>query len=505
MDNKRLSLAFLLSLILAGTIVRVIYLVRMPVCGDSAVFILMARHIAQGKEFPIYMWLNHYAGALPSYIAAVLFKIFGMSLTVFFSVGVAFSFLWALLTTLLSKKILPAAGYLAAAALVFLPPREVLWYSFFDIHVASLLWGILILSLLIMTDTRKPGAMILLGFSSGVALWHTPGIAPCLLTVLTVLFMRDRKTLFLKHIFLFIIPFLIGFSPGIIYSVQYPGATLFRMGGRILNLDRATFTGSPHPAALIADRILWRVSTIPHSMLRLPILTLHLTGWLMSLTFFISLAFLCKVSFTSARKDGNTGPMRVILIFIFWFVIFYSVLVGEDRSRYVLPLYVAVPVVIGFFLSRIWRRSSFFYMLIFAALLVNNGYGIGHSLIRAKALHYGELTRWLLSKNISYGYSDYDTAYSIMVFSGEKVIVSPTIFDPAFSDRRPSWTAEVRQSGDPAYIVNRVTYPEAARDLEDQLRSSGVTCERDEIGEFVVYKDFSRKVYPENFRFRHAR
>ncbi|SDY91575.1 hypothetical protein SAMN05444365_104124 [Micromonospora pattaloongensis] len=47
--------------------------------SDEATFGLAALHIAQGREFPVYMYGQHYMGVLESYLAAPLFALFGPS------------------------------------------------------------------------------------------------------------------------------------------------------------------------------------------------------------------------------------------------------------------------------------------------------------------------------------------------------------------------------------------------------------------------------------------
>jgi len=62
-------------MIVAGVALRILMVLQtVQLDGDSAVFALMAKYIYELKEFPIFIWNAHYAGALPSYLGAFLFK-----------------------------------------------------------------------------------------------------------------------------------------------------------------------------------------------------------------------------------------------------------------------------------------------------------------------------------------------------------------------------------------------------------------------------------------------
>lgn len=50
-----------------------------PTNSDESTFGLMGIHIASLKDFPIFMWGQHYMGAFEAYLAAVLFHLFGVS------------------------------------------------------------------------------------------------------------------------------------------------------------------------------------------------------------------------------------------------------------------------------------------------------------------------------------------------------------------------------------------------------------------------------------------
>jgi hypothetical protein len=505
MKTKRTGILFLALLMMSAIIIRIAFVLRMnTITGDSTVFALMAKQISELKEFPIYLWLCHYGGSLVSYLAAVLFRIFGMSMIVYSMAGVLFSSVWVLLTIMVSKKDLDSSGYIPAALFVVLPPYTVLYLSLYvgGVYAETVLFGALILLFLAKysKETRNdPGIFALLGISSGIGLWLSPAVTPFVLTTLTVFLLKDKKIFTSRAIVIFVVSFIAGLLPAIIYNIQYPGAAFFRFAGRILNLDR-TVLGLPNLKWILADRMLCRLADLPVFLMRIPVLLCGLMGLLNTALLFLSLAVLTKKAFAEYVKDRKIGLVGISVISVFWSAVFYILLVGENTNRYMLPAYVAFPFLAGALLSRIKARSRFFYIAIILAVLLFNVYDVGNRVSNYKTYHYPQLTKWLEANEMRYGYSDYETAYETVFYSKEKILVSPTLFHPTFSDRRLQYTSEVRNSNDSFYAVNSALYPLAGPEMEKWLKKLSVGFKKDAVNEFIVYYDFTRKVYPEELK-----
>ena len=72
----RLMLAVI---ILAGALVRALYMLAPPLDSDVAVVGLMGMHVLDGEFSPLF-WGQHYGGSLESFLAAGLFYMFGVSI-----------------------------------------------------------------------------------------------------------------------------------------------------------------------------------------------------------------------------------------------------------------------------------------------------------------------------------------------------------------------------------------------------------------------------------------
>lgn len=503
MKIKLTKIAIITTLIALGIIVRAyVAFVIKPINGDSAVFALMAKHMFELKEFFIYVPLNHYAGALSSYIGAGLFAIFGISFNSYIAAGLLFSSSGLILGCILSHKILNGFGAIVSDTLIAIPSFLIIYYSLFTgPHAENFLFipALLLLAIKINRDEYAYPAlfMVIAGCVSGLVIWTTPGAVPAVLTIVTLLFVRKREHFSASQAVLFFAGIALGYAPAIFYNFQYPGATLFRLAGRVLDLDRAALS-DPHLLNLVFGKMLWRLSTIPRSLARIPHLTAELISLPAMILLFISIAISLAGSMRKFFNDKRINEIGVILIYVFWFVLFYVFLVGEEANRYIVPLCIVAPFLIGNTISRIVKGRKTAIIIIIIPLLIINVFTIVSQRSVFWADRYTKLTDWLLTNNAVRGYSDYDTAYSAQFISGERVLLSPTLFHPTFSDRWPEDTKKVRSAADVCYIIDGKTYPEVVIKFEDNLTRLRQSYKKEQIGDFTVYRGISPDLHPED-------
>jgi hypothetical protein len=497
---------------IGAVFVRILY--RLPPTifnDDEAVSALVAKHILELKAFPIYRPYAHYVGMLSSYIGALFFKLFGISSFTWSLVGLLYSCVWIVLTYLLAKRILSPLGCLVAFIFVCLPSWRVLACSLFTggVPAETLLFGTLLILLLIQWNDSDNNYRIVcgtLGFVSGFGLWTSPGIVPFILTIVTVAIIRKKKEMFPASFILFALFFCIGYLPGIVYNIQHPGAQLFRFAGRILDLDRSVLS-SPDIKKILFQRIVWRISIIPRSFLRIPVMLASLVGVLPAALFAVSFALVWKKGSWWRTTDKKISAFGILSIFTFWFVIFYSVLVEKHpwgNWRYAIPLVVVMPIFIGKLACSIKEKSWRLFIIFVAILVLLNIYDLGRELVKRKISTYGELAAQLVTERISCAYADHWTAYPVQFESKEKVLLSPTLFDPAISDRFPEQTEKVRAASDAVFIIDREEWPQVMVAIENRLGELGVSYRKELYKEFVIYAKFSRRIYPEELNLSHA-
>jgi len=86
--------------------------------SDEAVNGLMALHIAQGKDLPIFIYGQSYVGALEAYVAGLLFAIFGASDVLLRLSVVVFSGMFLTILYLLARLLYDRMVGLVAVALL---------------------------------------------------------------------------------------------------------------------------------------------------------------------------------------------------------------------------------------------------------------------------------------------------------------------------------------------------------------------------------------------------
>ena len=459
---------------------------------DQAVSALLAKHISEFKEFPIFTPFSHYGGTFFVYVGALIFKIFGVSSLAWNTAGIIASCTWIILGFALAKKTLSKAGCVAAFIFICLPPWNILYFSLFiGAYAETFIVGTWFLLLLIRYhesinfDRNLTAA---LGFVAGFGLWLTPHMAPFILTALTITLMRrGRKKQLASELSFFLIGFCIGYLPNIVYGIQHPGAQIYRFAGRILDLNRDVLSSS-NIYTVIFKKILWRISTIPRSLFQVPSMVISLFGLLPTALFTAGIILAWK-------KKIDT--FSIFFIFTAWFIVFYSILVGEKAPRYMIPLAVIAPLFIGMSGQVIREKSKIFFGIFIALITLSGIFSIGKGVAEKKTPAYHEFAAWLTQKGIQRAYADPWTAYCVQFESNERVLLSPTLTHPVFYDRWPQQTGLVRNAPQTVFIVDEKSYPEMAATLENNLSKLRVSYRKEIFRGFAVYAGLSRKLYPE--------
>jgi hypothetical protein len=238
---------------------------------DTSTVGLMALHILEGER-PLFFYGQHYMGSLEAYVAAVMFKLFGVSVFTLSLSPILFSLAWIGAVYLLFAEIYDRRIGLIAALVTAVPGWETLWYNIgsYGGYPAALFFGTFALWLQVRIVTRSltPAAewvhVLGLGLVAGLGLWTHYLCASFILTggLLQIgHLVRNRfpPRLLAKYAAA-VVPFVIGFWP----SLQ---AMWTSGGGNVAswNLSRAAIRHSfgvlRHRHA--AQLMFWPVGSIP--------------------------------------------------------------------------------------------------------------------------------------------------------------------------------------------------------------------------------------------------
>jgi 4-amino-4-deoxy-L-arabinose transferase-like glycosyltransferase len=217
--------------------------------SDEATTGLMALHIAQGKDFPIFIYGQGYMGTLQAYLGSILFHLFGVSLhSLRFGLILIFA---AFLVTLyfLVKTIYSRAFAFLCLLLYTTGSSIVIGTEIFSSgsYAETLLFSVLIFLLVAhmilpasQSDQQTPPMRRrrllhwgILGFIAGLAIYSDIVILPTLVCCSLLLYLFARHELFSRAGLLMLGGLLLALIPTIIYnlSVPFPLGTIAAYAG----------------------------------------------------------------------------------------------------------------------------------------------------------------------------------------------------------------------------------------------------------------------------------
>jgi hypothetical protein len=333
---------------------------------DSGIVALMAKHMAEGTDFPVFFYGQAYMGSLEPLVSALFCNLFGVS-----------GFMIALGTAFVGLLILPAvflwgrdahsakAGLIAMAYCV-IGPLGFLHYQLSPRggYPVTILLGTLILWLTakLIIGSRKSaadyGKWFLLGLLAGLGWWSNQLITGAILGAALLGLFFLRKKIFSVNTLSAAIGFLAGSLPFWWWnffngwrSFEFAGSlgqTPFRTGLKIFFLERL-----PDLLDLNQGPIVWRI-----------VLAACFTGatvWALAVT-------------RRAVKKQAASRLHLLALFVF---ILVSILLfstshfaAMNTSRYLLPLVPAVAVILGIATAELSGKIPLHYALIPLVLMI---------------------------------------------------------------------------------------------------------------------------------------
>lgn len=318
---------------------------------DYSVVVLMAKHMAQGVDYPLFFYGQAYMGSLEPMLSALLCRMVGFSGftvcmgTVFFSVAMV-PFIY-----LLGRN---AGGWLAGiAALLFcvIGPSGFFHYAasprggyaaalFFTVFI---LWAILELAWREVQGVRCSWATYLgLGFVGGIACWTDPLVSPAIIAgSIMFLVVMGRRTFMMRRLYLVLPGFVLGMGPFFIWNFQNEWSSVGMLTQATRSVDftkglRLFFVRATDLFDYSGLPLYW---SIPMSCLYLGILLCAVTG-------------LAK-SFRPTRPSRGAITLAGVILFIIVFIICFSHsdFASVKTPRYLLPIVPAVGVLAGYAVS----------------------------------------------------------------------------------------------------------------------------------------------------------
>ena len=460
MNTKQKKLLFILLLLAGGAVLRICFIQMHSafMSSDEAIFGLMAKHIITRGELSVFMHGQSHAGSVIAYLAAPLFYLFGISNLIFKMVCVILSLLFCWLVYLLGRQIDNKQTSIFAFAFSIFCPAYLMFGSMQGAgsYIIMLLFGVagLILCNDILFTKRLPQyiAYALLGLILGAGFWVLPLMVSFIASVWLVLFLKDRKCFFKISFLLFVLFFIIGNLPMIIYdnspSLQAAGgiaepyawpAYKFLFGKanesllqRILMVPANLFSLIRISWPALIGNSVWQYET---GFLRRIISIILISFW--SIVCFSM--FKWRLGFLSNKKSKRKPELKPVDVLVFQFIFTFLIAAisrfqsGFYEPRYLVPSYVFLFIAVGFFIKQLFlKRKKMAYTILTLMLSLN----IISCLWFSKSLdtEHGfwpkdqKLINYMIKNNINHPIANYWIAYQIAFETDEEVIPIPIGF-----------------------------------------------------------------------------
>ncbi len=206
--------------------------------ADESLIMLMSKHIAELRNFPIFHYGNSYLGTLDNYLSVIFVKIFGLNVFSLRMTSVFLSLILILTTIKLVKTILGETEGFIAGLYIAVPPIFLLMWNvrFFIGYLDILILGNFLYYILLrfltdfnkLQEKEKLRYLLLIGFISGLGIWSHflfgLYIIISFVFIIVLSFYKNgilKKIVNLKNIFAYLFMFFVGILPVIIFNLTY--------------------------------------------------------------------------------------------------------------------------------------------------------------------------------------------------------------------------------------------------------------------------------------------
>jgi hypothetical protein len=502
--------AFLLLILIIGLVIRVDFLVAGGgvLDGDEAIIGLMAKHIKEGSSFPIFFYGQPYMGSIESYLAALIFGIFGVSGYGLLIVPTIISVLLIPLVYVMARSFVGRAAALFATLYVAVPPQPLIIWSikarggFIEtVFIGAIVFLILAKAI----RGERPPRPILLGFTLGVSWWinfqalYLIAISAIVYLCLTLNcrlpYYTSRVGFMLRQIALGGGAFLVGSAPFWWYNFNNNFASFgtFVAGGSSDRLGHLQGFFSEALPVLLGARREWSFDDVfPHSALLAYLLL-----------FLILAVYLClRVGELGAlltqRQLSKSSPLEILPLFgalvsLIFILSSYGWL--SQAPRYLLPLYLSIPVLFGFAVVNMNRYFAGVFAVAALSLNVSSLYMGGRAIGgqpfvtegERVSVSHTELNKWLLDNNVTFVRTNYWIGYRV-AFETEERVRFVRFQEPGFA-RIPAYEVEGRAK--PMLEVPYVLTPKQGEIVKRAMRLKGIAFSELSLSGYLVLFNIS--------------
>ncbi len=413
--------------------------------ADEAIVGLMGKHILEGREIPTFYYGQHYMGSLEGILASVTFRLFGVSSFTLQLVPLCFSIALVYVVYLLGRSVGGVTVGRVAALLCAVPPSPLVVWSFkarggfIELIVIGALTFLFTVRWL-----RKPSTNltypVLIWTLLGLGWWVNNQIVYFLVPVgifgalKTLSSLRSKRMSLRQGLVLAAVSigsFFCGSAPYWIYNIRkgFPSLGMFGfaspsdIGEHVVGLFRSAL-----PIILGAKHFWQDAPIFPGSTA---------IAYVVYLSVFLSVCWARRRNIVSLLRCSvdRIEPLEIFLLFIPLSCAVFAVSSFGwlwQAPRYLLPIYVGVFVVCGWFARELGRRSKVLAGLavtVMVALNIASSYAGGRAIPGEPIVFNGErvsrdhtdIIRILETLGISKVRTNYWIGYRLAFETNERV------------------------------------------------------------------------------------
>lgn len=430
--------------------------------GDEAVAGLMAKHIAEGRDYPLFFYGQSYFGALEPYLNALLYRLVGFLPNLIFVLPVLFGAVTVWLEFKLAQEFGRDDVALMSALVLSLAPGALLDGTLsaaggFGLALVLELSATVLFLRIYCADRINEGFFLCFSAISGMLFWVWQIYIPIFL-VLILLLLASQPRVDSKLALSGGALFVAASSPLWFYNLTHGAATFVEIFDKFAAAD--TTSGPLEFAKSFVGNRLWNLAG-------------YVQSWLSSiggggLVLLVAIMLGMPLAFVAFRTQSRHKNSILTTALMLTGIAAVAFLAGHRSPRYlyIMP-YLMTPL--AFFGWRHLGRPALMAVTVVALL---------GSLVSIEQLYLASQPKAKLSAiicsiestHLSYGYSDFWDAYPITFLSGEQIIISPTIATSGGerTDRYRPYTAIVNSSPQAFALV-----PQDSPDLSDIKQLAG--------------------------------
>ena len=436
--------------------------------ADEGVVGLMGKHIAEGRELPVFFYGQSYLGALEAYCAALSFAVFGPGFLALRLVTFCFSVAIGALLYHFAYRFYSVSAARWATALVAMAPMYFLQWNlkarggfvehvFLVLVVMSLFWRFYLYH-----QRDRPTAFAL-GVACGIALWVNQLVGAYLALMALLLWLRRDEQRGLR---LAAVGLALGACLLVGYNLVHPLATVRSLVRKALVMNRVKVEERGHDWAMrglearvqaLSDGFdkLGIVFGVPPGpdVERLGMSQDSRTGGPLAkvrrVLFFIPLAVFVAGLWAARPRRGHGGWDAIGSDQLLGLFVIVTFVVGYVSPRYMLPAYPLGALLVGILAARAGGPAGrLLYAGIAATVLLNVASWVDAASLPASADEDrgSQLLAFLQERQIGACYSA-SPLYHLAFASGERVI-----FTPLQKDRYPPYDAAVETADSICYV-----------------------------------------------------